>query len=886
MSWTRFFRRRHWDEERARELEAHLEIETDENIARGMSPEEARYAAHRKLGNTTLIREEIYRMNSLGWLETFWQDLRYGIRMLAKNPGFTVVAVLTLALGIGANTAIFSIANVFMFRPLPVKDAERLTVVAVQSKGHTDPSPVSYLDYQEYREGTTAVFAGMTGYAMSIIGLSYQGHADRLLVSYVPSNFFAMLGIRPALGRLINPGEGDAPKTGPVVVLGHSYWEKRFGGDPDVIGRTVALDGTAVTVIGVVREEFHGPYNLVEMDAYAPFGLLGFHPDNAFFTSRAGGDVRVLATLKPGVSIKQAQAVLSAIGQRLAEQYPEADQGQRVRVFPERIARPEPAVADFMPLVAGIFLVMVGLVLVVACLNVANLLLARAAAREREISIRAALGAGRKRLLRQLLTESMLLALAGGVGGALAGNWVCHLSNGMRPLGDLPMRLAFAFDWRVFAYVAGVALMAGVLAGLVPAVRVLRADLNSVLREGGRGLIGESGRHWLRNGLVIAQVAGSLVVLVAAGLFTRSLTRAQSIDLGFNPHNVLNVGFDPALQGYDQARAEAFFRELLGRARALPGVKSASLAFSIPLGIYNDGARVYPEGQALPPAERVPGAGFNPVSPEYFATLGMHILAGRAFSDADTAASPPVAVVNQTMAARLWPHRDPIGQRFSYQSASGPYVTVVGLVRDAKTTGLLDATGMYFYVPQTQNYRSIHVLQVRTSIPPESLAASVTGLVRTLDPSMPMYEVMTMDQAMQGANGYFLFKMAAAFTGVLGALGLLLAVVGVYGVVSFTAGRRRHEIGIRMALGAQRGSVFGLVIRQAATLVCAGVGIGLVAALACTRILASLLVDVSSYDPVTYAGVAVLLLAAALLACYIPARRAMKVDPMVALRYE
>ena len=315
-------------------------------------------------------------------------------------------------------------------------------------------------------------------------------------------------------------------------------------------------------------------------------------------------------------------------------------------------------------------------------------------------------------------------------------------------------------------------------------------------------------------------------------------------------------------------------------------MQSASLAYSIPLGIYNDGGRVYAEGQPLAPSDPVSGAGFNPVSPQYFVTLGMHILEGRVFTDADSAASPSVAVINQTMAARLWPHRDPIGQRFSYKSPSGPFVTVVGLVRDARTTGLLDVPGMYFYVPETQNYRSIHVLQVRTFVPPESLAASVNALVRTLDPSMPMYEVMTMGQAMQGANGYFLFKMGAALTGVLGGLGLLLAVVGVYGVVSFTAGRRRHEIGIRMALGAQRGSVFGLVIRQAATLVCAGVGIGLVAALACTRILGSLLVGVSSYDPVTYAGVAVLLLAAALLACYIPARRAMKVDPMVALRYE
>jgi predicted permease len=881
-----FFRKNELERDLDEELQFHLEMRTRENLAAGMSPQEARLAARRALGNLGSLKERTRDTWGFAWLETFLLDLRFGLRMLAKNPAFTITAVLTLALGIGANTAIFSLANVLMFRPLPVKDAERLTVVAVQGKADSDPGQISYLDYLEYRAGSSAVFTGMTGYALSITGLGYQGHADRVLVSYVPSNFSGMLGLHAALGRVIQPGEGDAPKTGTVVVLGHSYWEKRFGSDPGIIGRTAILDGIAVTVIGVVPEEFHGPYNLVEMDAYAPIGMLGFDSSSTFFTSRSDHQVRVLATLKPGVSVEQAQAALNVIGQRLAQEYPQADQGQRVRVFPERIARPEPAVGDYMLLVATIFFVMVGLVLVVACLNVANLLLARAAMREKEISVRAALGAGRKRLLCQLLTESMLLALAGGVGGAVAGNWVCRVLNGLSLLGDLPLRLAFPFDWRVFAYVAAVALAAGILAGLVPALRASRTDLNLALREGGRGLIGETKRNWLRNGLVIAQVAGSLVVLVAAGLFTRSLARAESIDLGFDPHSVLNVGVDPSLQGYDQPRAEAFFRELLRRARTLPGVESASLAFSIPLGIYNEGSQVYPEGQALPPSERVPGADFNRVSPDYFTTLRMRILEGRAFTDADTATSQPVAIVNQTMAARLWPQRDAIGQRFSYKGASGPYVTVVGVVHDAKTSGLLDVPGMFYYVPQTQNYTPIHVLQLRTSVPPESLAAPVEGLVRELEPNMPIYDVMTMDESVGGANGYFLFKVGAALTGVLGGLGLLLAVVGLYGVVSYTASRRRHEIGIRMALGAQRGSVFGLVIRQAATLVGVGMCIGVIAALACTRILASLLVGVSSYDPATYAGVAALLVAAALLACYLPARRATKVDPMVALRYE
>ncbi|PYV18714.1 MAG: hypothetical protein DMG21_04115, partial [Acidobacteria bacterium] len=527
-----------------------------------------------------------------------YQDLRYGIRVLAKNPGFTAVAVLTLALGIGANTAIFSL---------------------------------SYLDFQDYRKQSD-VFTDMTFYDLSLSGLGYRGHADRIIMAYVPSNFFTMLGIRPALGRLIATGEGDEPNTGPLFVLGHSYWMRRFGGDPGVMGTSVTLDGHMVTVIGVVPEEFHGPYNLVELDAYAPIGMRSIaFQHSGIFTDRRDTELRVLTTMKPGVSTGQAEAALNVIAGQLAKEYPQADQGETARVIPERLARPEPSVESSLPLVTSIFLGMVGLVLLVACFNVANLLLARAAAREREMAVRAAVGASRARLIRQMLTESILLAVAGAAGGALLGSWGVKGLERLRPLGDFALQLAFTLDWRVFGYVAGITMLAGIVAGLAPALRISRSNLNNTLREGGRGVIGSGGRerHWMRNGLVIAQVAGSMIVLVAAGLFTRSLTNAESIDLGYDPHNVLNVGLDPKLQGYDQPRAEAFFRELLRRAKALPGVESASLAFSIPLGYYSDGTSVLAEGQAVPSDKRLPAAGINCVTPDYFSTMRMKVVEGR-----------------------------------------------------------------------------------------------------------------------------------------------------------------------------------------------------------------------------------------------------------------
>jgi putative ABC transport system permease protein len=832
------------------------------------------------------------------WADALWQDLRYACRQLKRNPGYALAAVVTLALGVGANTAMFSLGNVFMFRPLPVKDADRLTVVAVQYEKTADPSQLSYPDFVDYRRQSD-VFTDMTFYDLTLGGLGYEGHADRIVMAYVPSNFFSMLGLRPAAGRLIAPGEGDDPNTGPIVVLGHSYWARRFGSDPGVVGRSVTLGGRSATVIGVVPNEFHGPYALVELDAYVPVGLYAVDTGHSrFFTDRRDTELRVLATLKPGVTPTQAEAALNVVAKRLAETYPEVERGQIARVIPERLARPEPAVASSMVLVATIFLVMVGLVLFVACLNVANLLLARAADRQREIAVRAALGASRARLVRQLLTESVLLAAAGAIGGAVVGSWGIRGLENLHPLGDLALRLAFAFDWRTFGFVAAIAAASGIIAGLAPALRASNeADMTNSLREASRGVIGHAGGNRIRNGLVIAQVAGSVVVLVAAGLFARSLTNAESIDLGYNPHQVLNVGLDPALQGYDQPRAEALFRELLARAKRLPGVTSASLAFSVPLGYYGDGTTLQVEGRPVPPGTRAPAAGYNCVTPDYFSTLRMELREGRSFTDADVSTSAPVAIVNQTMAERLWPHEDPIGRRFRYEGAQGPFkssgaanaatpLTVVGVVRDAKVQGLLDAPRSYFYVPQTQNYKSIHVLHLRTSVPPQSLIGPVQALVRELDPSLPVYDVMTMDQAVAGANGYFLFKVGAGVAGLLGVLGLLLAVIGIYGVVSYGASQRRHEIGVRMALGARPQSVQRLIVRQGLILVAAGIGLGALGALAANRLLIALLVGVSSNDPLTFASVGALMIAVALLACYFPARRATRIDPMEALRYE
>jgi macrolide transport system ATP-binding/permease protein len=819
-------------------------------------------------------------------METFWQDVRYAVRMVIKNRALTFIIVLTLGLGIGANAAIFSVVNSFLLRPLPVKDADQLMVLAISHPGNDDPHNISYLDMQDFRKGSTA-FSDVSAFAIGFVGLTDHGASERITVSYVTGNFFTMLGVKPALGRMILPAEGQTAGADPVIVLGHSYWNRRFGGDPSVVGRAVDVNGRPFTIIGVVPTEFHGAYSVAEMDAYLPMGMSAIDSENTdIMTKRDSHSLHVLGSLTRGTSIQQATASLNLISHQLSAQYPDTDNDLRAYVFRETSARPEAQSSRQSPLVAAVFLGLVGLVLLVACVNVANILLVLSTSRQKELAIRATLGAGRARLVRQMLTESVILSSLGGAAGLVIGMWVSRMLGSIHLPGDLPFRFDFSLDWRVFAYVAAIAIGTGIVVGLMPSLRASRTNVNDALREGGRSNSSGAGGLRVRNLLVVMQVAGSLVLVIAAALFVRSLEHAQGSELGFRPDHVLNLSMDPAQIGYDPAHAQTFYHELEESARAIPGVQSASLAYSIPMSYYNSNANVTYQGQVLRSGEKGITAGYNRIGTGYLATMGIQLLKGREFTPADSEMAPHVAIVNQLFANKLWPGQDPIGKRFAYDSAHGVYAEVVGMTPNGKYGFFFDGPEPYFYVPISQDYSSLRVLQVRTAVPPQQLALPLKNLIRSMDPRLPVYDVITMDESLQGGNGFFLLRMGAMFAGSLGLLGLILAVVGVYGVVSYSASQRTHEIGIRLALGAQRRDVLKLVVGQGLLLVLVGLGIGVVVMIALSPLVGNLLFGVKPYDPLTYCSAVLILSAVALIACYIPARRSARIDPMLALRHE
>jgi predicted permease len=823
---------------------------------------------------------------------TLLQDIRYGWRMVCKTPGLTAIVAITLALGIAANALIFSIVNGYLLRPLPVPHPEQIAFLAAQQR---DSSPFlymfSYPDFLDFRSQAAPV-ADLFGYMPVLPGVSADGKADQMLASYVSGNYFTALNVQPALGRLILPGEEDQPGNTAVLVLGYSYWQKRFHGDPRIIGKQVRLNGKPAVVIGVVPKRFLGTLPNAEMDGYLPLsngGALEEAPGDLMH-DRDSRLMRVMARLKPGVSLVQAQTSLNVIAERLAKQYPATDQNVTVRVYRERMARTQPPGSNILVVIAGFFMVLAALVLVLACMNVANVLLARATVRQREMGLRAALGASRARLISQMLTESVLLGLLGGVGGILVGNWLNPGDLARLMSTSLPLHLDVSFDWHVFAYAFGAAFLSGIVIGLLPAWKSSRADVNGLLQEGGRSDTAGVGRQRFRNFLVTAQVAGSLILLVIAGLLVRSLQHAGSINLGFDPGHLLNVTVDPHQIGYDEKQEREFYRQLEARARTLPGVQSVSLAFGTPMGhldVVNGGA-VSIEGHPIPVGQQAPTVFFNNVDPGYLETMRIPLLRGRSLSDRDNQNAPPVAIVNQTMADKFWPRQDPIGKRFTLKTLTAPArsVQVVGVAANGKYGNILEDPTAFFYVPLAQNFVSIETLQLRTSGAPESLIAAVRNEIHRLAPDLPIIEAETMQQVVDGTNGLQIFQIGAYFAAAIGGLGLFLAVLGVYGVVSFAAVQRTHEIGIRMALGGSDRDVLRLILRQGAGMVMAGLLVGLLAALALTRVMSRFLVDVSPSDPLTYATVALLLSAVALLACWIPARRATRVDPGVALRYE
>src|ERR1700730_14382950 len=634
-------------------------------------------------------------------MNSFWRDLRYAVRTLQNSPGFTIIAIVTLGLGMAVNTTVFSVINGLILRPLPVPHAEQIAVLAMQQTGTPGFQRFSYPDYQDIRQQTDA-FSDIIGYRATLAGLTVDGKGDHCVLSRVTGNFFSVLGIQPALGRLILPSEGQTPGSDPVLVLGYAFWQKRFGGDPGIISKQVQGDDHPVTIIGVTPKDFTGTYAFLNMDGYIPLsaiaGLGGNEPVQEIWTHREQRSLSLMARLKPGVDLRQAKASLDVIAKRISEQHPEADKGVTFEIFPERLARPEPDPDNTIPNVSLAFTVLAALVLLVACFNIANVLLVRATVRQREMAIRAAIGAGRARLLRQHLTESLVLAIVGGATGLLMGWWASGFLSSL-PLGtDLPITFNFQPDIRVYLFTLAAVVVTGPVVGIMPALRVARTDVNSMLREGGRGSSEGRRRHLVRNSLVMAQVAGSLLLLIVAGLFVRSAGKARQIGLGFDSEQVVDVPIDVQQIGYTDQQGTAFFREIEERLRALPGVVSVGQAFSVPMGLMSADERLTIEEHPVESGQPEPIVFYNTVSPDYFTTLRIPLRRGRVFTKADSEGAAKGAVVNEAMAKKFWPNEDVLGKRCRIHQPDAQYMEVVGVVQNGKYKGIVEDPMPYFYV--------------------------------------------------------------------------------------------------------------------------------------------------------------------------------------------
>jgi predicted permease len=800
-------------------------------------------------------------------MKTLWQDARYGLRMLMKNPGFTLTAVITLALGIGATSVIFSFVNGILLRPLPYRDSDRLVLLDENApKRGIASMGVSYPDFLDWRE-QNRVFTGVAaydgGWDYTLTGI---GEPEELLCAWASYNAFEILGVAPILGRTFT-AEEEGWKNGLVGILSHDLWVRRFGAKPDVIGRTIALNTRSHTVIGVMPPGFKFPK---VADLWVPMPpVMGGRTDHGW---------SAIARLKLGVTLEQARSDMTAVARHIEEQNPDTNEGVGVKLIPLR----EGLAGDYRKALL-ILMGVVGLVLLIACVNVANLLLARASARTKEVAIRTALGAGRWRVFRQLLTESVVLGVMGGALGLMLAFWGLDLLLAAIPT-DLPFWMRFDLDGRVLGFTAGVTLLTALIFGAAPALQASKVDLNEALKEGGRSSSG-AGRHRTLRTLVVAEVALSLVLLIGAGLMMRSFMRLQHTNSGFNPENLLTLRLNLPVAKYDFPQRRAFFQQLLERTRATPGVEAAGAAFNLPLREAPSESSLTVEGYpALPPGQ-APMVNTNVITPDYFRTMGIPLLIGRDFNDADTGDSMSVTIIDERLAREYWPNESPIGKRITLGPPEDkePWYTIVGVVGAVKNESLNLTRRKTVYVPHAQYSTDDMSLAIRARNP-ENLAPAIQRQVKAMNPDLPIINMQTMTEVI--SDSIWQPRLYAILFGVFAAVALALASVGLYGVMAYSVSERSREIGIRIALGAQRRDVLKLVVAQGLTLTLIGIGIGLAAALALTRLMRSLLFEVSVTDPLTFAGLAALLSVVALLACYLPARRATKVDPMVSLKCE
>ncbi len=877
------FRKTNVEQELTDELRFHLEKLIEEKIAKGMAADEARYAALRELGGIEQIKEECRDMRRVNYIEEFLQDVRYGLRQIRRNPGFTAVAVITLALGIGANTAIFSIVNAVLLRPLPFAAPQQLvSVVSTRWRGNVADN-ASYPDFADWRAQNNA-FSQMAAYGTDNFTLTGQGEAMHIQGAIVSANIFSLLGMKPVLGRPFLPDEDKLPAAngGFAIILGHHLWRGHFGADPRIVGRTIQIDNRNFTVVGVMPAGFQFPIRGEPVDFWMTMAI-------AFVTApgmpsmaeqRGAHYLDVIARLKPHVSMAQAQAEMSTIVNRLNQQYP--DIGSRgVRVVPQIDQVAGPARPALLILLAAVVCV-----LLIACANVANLMLARGASRQKEMAVRSALGAGRVRMIRQLLTESVLLALLGGMLGASLGLWGISGLISLLPM-DIPRLAGVRVDNSVLLFTVLVSMLTGILFGLAPAAQASRLDFVESLKEGGRGLFEGPHHNGARGLLVIADVALAAVLLIGAGLLVQSFLRLQHVDPGFNPQHVLTFKMDLPYVRYSGSRQTQFFAQAIERLNHLPGVNSASAVLPLPLDGAEIGTTFAIEGR--PSAEsNLPRASYSWVEPGYFRTVGIPLIKGRDFTPAEDLNTNPEVIINEALARQFFPHENPIGKRIKPGIGNGykmpPMREIVGVVGDVRQYGLTAAPGPEVYVPLAQSPLGSMNFVLRTEVDPLSMVRAVRKEMAEMDKDLPFYGVQTFSQYLgqRFAQPHFLTLLLGLFA----ALALGLAAVGLYGLVSYSISRRTHEIGIRVALGAERNDLLKMVLGQGLKLTLNGVAIGIVGALALTRSLSSLLYGVTSTDLVTFITVSLILIAVALLACYIPARRATKVDPMVALRYE
>jgi putative ABC transport system permease protein len=801
---------------------------------------------------------------------TFWQDLRYGVRMLLKQRGFTVVAILTLALGIGANSAIFSVVNAVLLRPLPYKEPDRLVKLweTFLPSGYGTVSVANLKDWREQND----VFTGLSAYQVGNFNLQGEEHPERVPGAGVTGNFFDIVGVPPRLGRTFQEGD-DRQGNHRVVILSSMLWQRNYGSDPEIVGKNIQLGGENFTVIGVMPESFRYPGRSIGL--WVPLVL----PENQA-SNRGFHNLMVLGRLKPAATFAQAQEQMSAIARRIAEQYPGEQEGRGIRL----ILLQEEVVQNVRPALL-VLLGAVGFVLLIACTNVANLLLARAATRRREIAIRTALGAGRGRLIRQFLTESLLLSFLGGILGLFVAYWGIDL---LLALGSnfLPRAYEVALDLRVVGFTLLLSLVTGIGFGLAPALQITKTDVQVALKEGG---VGDSARrNWLRGLLVTAEIASALVLLIGAGLLIKSFIGLNRMETGLKPENVLTVRITlPEAKYPKPPAAAAFYQQMLNRVSALPGIQASGIINLLPLQEWGYNGDLEIEGEAPYQPGQAPRAEFRSTSSGYFQTFGIPLLAGRLFNDQDQEKTIPVLIINKTFAERYFAGKDPIGKRIR-GGASNDWVTIIGVVGDVKQSGLTQPARAEIFLPYTQTrYSSLMqsmTLVVRSQTDPTNLTSAIRAEVQAVDPIQPIYNVQKMETVI--ADSFSDHRLNTILLSIFATLAMLLAMIGIYSVMSYTVTQNTREIGIRMALGAQRRDIYRLVVGQGILLTLIGVVIGLIGSLALTRFLSSLLFGVTATDPITLAGVSILLVLVAIAACYIPARRATKVDPMVALRYE